>query len=360
MEDIEKNVKKKNKSINKSKKAYNDEFNDNKINNINEQENGYNNNINKNNIDINNNINTIIENSSEKEDPKVKKFIIKRNSKEIQDLQNSNKNQNYKIKKFSSAIKDRNTKQNLNFNNNNNYSINSISSTSSKPIIKHNVNKSISSSMSNVKIKPPKNVPIYPPEKLSQFINSSIIFRKVELSLLKNKLSNNNKKIDVYFELLYRATRDGDNDTVIKKLTLGYDDVMTFFYTNEGARFGIYIKRKKNHYIKAKDRGEKPGTSFIIGFNNLVIYDIYKTKNGKGDYNKVLCFGCLDDVCTNGTKWMIYTPQNNFLNKKCVMGSGEGLYKDFDVEQIVGPNEYTIKEVEIFSVNLETIDDDDS
>ena len=360
MEDIEKNVKKKNKSINKSKKAYNDEFNDNKINNINEQENGYNNNnINKNNIDINNNINTIIENSSEKEDPKVKKFIIKRNSKEIQELQNSNKHQNYKIKKFSSAIKDRNTKQNLNFNINNNYSINSISSTSSKPIIKHNVNKSISSSMSNVKIKPPKNVPIYPPEKLSQFINSSIIFRKVELSLLKNKLSNNNKKIDVYFELLYRATRDGDNDTVIKKLTLGYDDVMTFFYTNEGARFGIYIKRKKNHYIKAKDRGEKPGTSFIIGFNNLVIYDIYKTKNGKGDYNKVLCFGCLDEVCTNGTKWMIYTPQNNFLNKKCVMGSGEGLYKDFDVEQIVGPNEYTIKEVEIFSVDFETIDDDD-
>ena len=361
IKDNEKNVKKKKKSKNKSKKvSYNNDFNNNNINNINEQENGYSNN------NINNNINTIIEDSSEKENPNVKKLITKKNSNEIKIPKNTEytdinpNNKTNKTKKYSSAIKERNPKQNINFNMNNNNSINSNSSLSSKPIIKHNVNKSISSSMSNVKIKPPKKVPIYPPEKLSQLINSNIVFRKIELNLLKNKLSNNNKNIDIYFQLLYRASRDGDNDTIIKKLTLGYDDVMTLFYTNEGARFGIYIKRKKNHYIKAKDRGEKPGTSFIIGFNNLVIYDIFKNKNGKGDYNKVLCFGCLDDTCTNGTKWMIYTPQNNFLNTKCIMGNGESLFKDFEVEQIVGPNEYTIKEVEIFSVEFEEKDDSDS
>ena len=353
VKDNEKNIKKKKKSINKSKKvSYNNDFNDNNINNINEQENGYSNN------NINNN--TIIEDSSEKENPNAKKVIIKNSSNEIKNSQNIDVSPKNKTKKYSSAVKERNTKRSINFNMNNNNSINSISSLSSKPIIKQNVNKSISSSMSNVKIKPPKKVPIYPPEKLGKYINSNIIFRKVELNLLKNKLSNNNKKIDIYFQLLYRATRDGDNDTIIKKLTLGYDDVMTLFYTNEGARFGIYIKRKKNHYIKAKDRGEKPGTSFIIGFNNLVIYDIFKNKNGKGDYNKVLCFGCLDDTCTNGTKWMIYTPQNNFLNQRCVMGNGESLFRDYEVEQIVGPNEYTIKEVEIFSVEFEEIEDSDS
>ena len=223
------------------------------------------------------------------------------------------------MKKFSSAIKDKNSIKNKNSNINDYNSNISINSTSSKPIIKHNVNRSIASSMSNVKIRPPKNVPIFPPEKLGQYINSNIIFRKVELNLLKNKLSNNNKKINVSFDLLYRATRDGDSDTKIKKLTLGYDDVITLFYTNEGARFGIYIKRKKNHYIKAKDRGEKPGTSFIFGLNNLVIYDIYKNKYGKGDYNKVLCFGCLDDICTNGTKGMIYTPQNTFLQNRSII-----------------------------------------
>ena len=208
-------------------------------------------------------------------------------------------------------------------------------------------------------LKSPRKVPIFSPEKLTKYIQSNIVFRKVELNLLKNKLSKNNNKIQVNFDLLYRATRDGDNDIIIKKMTLGYENVLTLFYTNEGARFGIFIKRKKNRHIKAKDRGEKIGTSFIVGLNNLVIYDIYKNKCGKGDYNKVLCFGCCDDKCTNGTKWMIYTPQNEFLNKKCVMGSGVGLFKDIDVEQIVGPSEYTIKDVEIFNVIVEQNYDDE-
>ena len=334
-------------------------------NNINDNinsNNNKNNNINNNNI--NNNINDSKESSSEKEkeeekeSDKINKFTKKENTKKKEESKNNNKMPKIKIKNFSSAVKNNSNYKNNNINNNinNNSSVNSLSS---KPIIKQNLNKSISSSMSNVEIKPPKKVPIYPPEKLDH-INSNIIFRKVELHLLKNKLSNNNKKRYVFFDLLYRATRDGDNETVIKKLTLGYEKVMTLFYTNEGARFGVFIRRKKNHYVKAKNRGEKKGTCFIFGLNNLVIYDIYKDKFGKGDYNKVLCFGCLDDVGSNGTKWMIYTPQNNFLNKKCVMDSGLGLFHDIDIEQIVGPSEYTIKEVEIFNVDIEQENEHDN
>ena len=35
--------------------------------------------------------------------------------------------------------------------------------------------------MSNLKIQPPKNVPIFSPEKLSNYVDSVIIFRKSEL-----------------------------------------------------------------------------------------------------------------------------------------------------------------------------------
>ena len=343
-------------------------------NNINNKKNVENNNIKKSNkkkIDIskenNNNIDSSsLESQEEEENEKIKKFINKKsNKKDQKESRNNYKIPNSKIKNKSQFIKNDNNNnkeeereeiQNSNNNsirknnnNNNNYSIGSYLS---RPIVRHNVNKSISSSMSNVKIKIPKKVPIFPPEKLSKLLNSNIIFRQVELNLLKSKLLNNNKKDEIFFHLLYRASRDGDNDTIIKKNALGYENVLTLFYTNEGARFGIFIKRKQNHYIKAKDRGEKIGTCFIIGLNNLVIYDIYKNRSGKGDFNKVLCFGCLDDICTNGTKWMIYTPQNNFLNKKCIMGSGEGLFKDIDIEQIVGPPEYSIKDVEIFNVEM--------
>ena len=34
------------------------------------------------------------------------------------------------------------------------------------------------------------------------------------------------------------------------------------------------------------------------------------------------------------------------------MGSGEALFKDIDIEQIVGPPEYSIKDVEIFNVEI--------
>ena len=358
-------IKDKEKEKEKENGNSNSNSNDN-LDNINGN-NNINSNNNKNNINnnINNNLNDSEESSSEqekeeeKESGKINKFIKKENTKKKEDSKNNNKMPKIKIKNFSSAVKNNyNYKNNNNINNNININ-SSRNSLSSKPIIKQNLNKSISSSMSNVEIKPPKKLPIYPPEKLSH-INSNIIFRKVELHLLKNKISNNNKKLFVYFDLLYRATRDGDNDTVIKKLTLGYEKVMTLFYTNEGARFGVFIRRKKNHYVKAKNRGEKKGTCFIFGLNNLVIYDIYKDKYGKGDYNKVLCFGCLDDVGSNGTKWMIYTPQNNFLNKKCVMDSGLGLFHNIDIEQIVGPSEYTIKDVEIFNVAIEQENEHDS
>ena len=296
-------------------------------------------------ITKNENINNNLEEISEEENKKNNGFISNRNTKEKISSRN-----NVKIKDNS----------NINYKINNSNNNNDKNSLASRPIIMHNYNRSISSSMSDNVLKIPKKVPIYSPEKLKDNLDSNIIFRQVEINLLKNKLSNNSKKINVYFNLLYRATRDGDNDSIIKKLTLGYENVITLFYTNEGARFGIFIKRKKNHYIKAKDRGEKTGTCFIFGLNNLVFYDIYKNKYGKGDYNKVLCFGCLDDIGSNGTKWMIYTPQNNFLNKKCVMSSGIELFNDIDIEQIVGPSEYTIKEVEIFNVEKQKYGDSES
>ena len=325
----------------KKKKIKNKNISDNgnKIyNDIIKNDKNENNNININNI---NNINNNLEEISEEENKKNNGFVSKKSTKEKVSSRNNIK------------IKDSNHKLN-----NSNYN-NEINSLASKPIIKQNMNRSISSSMSEV-IKTPKKLPIYTPEKLKDNLDSIIIFRQIELNFLKKKLSNNNKKLNIYFTLLYRATRDGDNDSIIKKFTLGYENVITLFYANEGARFGIFIKRKKNHYIKAKDRGEKTGTCFIFGLNNLVFYDIYKNKYGKGDYNKVLCFGCLDDIGSNGTKWMIYTPQNNFLNKKCVMSSGTELFNDIDIEQIVGPSEYTIKDVEIFNIDIQKFHNDDS
>ena len=42
------------------------------------------------------------------------------------------------------------------------------------------------------------------------------------------------------------------------------------------------------------------------------------------------------------------------------MSSGTELFNDIDIEQIVGPSEYTIKDVEIFNIDIQKFHNDDS
>ena len=65
------------------------------------------------------------------------------------------------------------------------------------------------------------------------------------------------------------------------------------------------------------------------------------------------CFGRTFSLYKNGTHWMIFTPQNHFLDKKCTIRTGERLLKNVNIKKLVGGQEYYLKEVEIFSVAIE-------
>ena len=194
----------------------------------------------------------------------------------------------------------------------------------------------------------------YPREKIRKYVNSRIFFRKDELRLLKDKISNNNRKLHVFFDILYRATQDGDKELPIRESIADYGETLTLFYTYEGARFGVYLNREEAHsFMKGRHYREIPGSCFIVGLNNLVIYQIDQNKTSNDDFKDVLCFGRTFYLNKNGTHWMIFTPQNHFLDKKCIIGTGEGLFKNVNIEKLVGGYEYHLKEVEIFSVAIE-------
>ena len=72
-------------------------------------------------------------------------------------------------------------------------------------------------------------IPIVPRENLKKYINSRIIFTKNELKLLKMKLSNGNKKIHVFFDLLYRASIDGDYEEIISENIINKEKTLTLF-----------------------------------------------------------------------------------------------------------------------------------
>jgi hypothetical protein len=205
-------------------------------------------------------------------------------------------------------------------------------------------------------------IPVVPRENLKKYVNSRIFFTKNELRALKGKLSNGNKKLHIFFDLLYRASVDGDFEEIIKNNTEDKEKTLTLFYTYEGARFGVYINTKKTTSIfKGKVYKEIPGTSFIVSLNNLRFFDIEENKTSKQDIPDYLSFGRTFYLNKNSSNWLIYTPRSNFLKKKCSIGNQKSDYKFFDAELLVGNrNNYHIKDVEIFHVVFEKDREDDN
>ena len=228
---------------------------------------------------------------------------------------------------------------NINNNNNNN---------------NNNINKSMNINSSIMNLSKISRISMHPREEIKKYVNSIIIFRKDELRKLKDKISNNNRKLHVFFDLLYRASVNGDKELAVRKSISDCFETLTLFYTTEGARFGVYIKRKEEFsLLKGRYSKEVPGSCFIVGLNNLVFYQIDQNKTSNENYKDILSFGRTFYLNKNGTHWMIFTPQNHFLGKKCIMGNGEGLFTNLNVEEVVGNSEYHIKEIEIFSVAIE-------
>ena len=187
-------------------------------------------------------------------------------------------------------------------------------------------------------------------QNLKKYVNSEIFYTRKELSLLKDKISHNNRKIHVFFDLLYRTSRDGQYEKLINRLCFDSRKTLTLFHTTEGARFGIYQKKEENYsFIKGKYFLEVPGKCFIVGLNNLIIYDILPSKIANDNFVDALCFGK-----TKGG-YMINTPKNKFIGVKCVMKNYEELFGDIDIKKIIGNDkgEYHIKEVEVFDVAIE-------
>ena len=191
-------------------------------------------------------------------------------------------------------------------------------------------------------------------------LNSKIIYTNKEYKLITNRISQHDINTVVKLKLLYRASVDGDFETAVnfkcqKKLI-----TLTLFHTMEGARFGFYIEKRKKTSIKSGEQIlEIPGTSFIVGLNNLVYYNVHMKKNSlyyKND--NLLCFGFCSFVNNNKTRWLVHTSRNNFIGKKYLFGDKNDVYLNLNTKKIIGNNlSYHIKDVEVFEVIIKYIDE---
>ena len=196
------------------------------------------------------------------------------------------------------------------------------------------------------------DIPIVKRENILN-LNSRIIFRNKEVRLLLKKLSGGNPNIIISLNLLYRASKDGDCEEILKMCCHNKLKILTLFYTVEGARFGVYIEKyRKKNFVKGIHLLEIPGTSFIISLNNLIYYNVFAKKTSLDKKNNnMLCFGLCSRINNNQTNYLIYTSRNNFIGRRYLFGDKNDVYLNLDYKKIVGNNpSYQIKDVEIFEV----------
>ena len=209
--------------------------------------------------------------------------------------------------------------------------------------------------------------PIIEREDIKNYINSRIFYTIREMQMVKSKITKGEKNVHAYFDLLYRASVDGDYEETINSLCEGAYPQITLFFTKEGARFGVYIDKEKSSSIFKKGAiyKEKPGTSFLFSLNTLKAFPIKEGEIATDNRTEKLCFGRTFRYNNNESNWLIYIPRNEFLGVDLMFGDKESSFGEINSNEIIGyVNNYHLKDVEIFKVLIEkdgneVIDEDD-
>ena len=198
-------------------------------------------------------------------------------------------------------------------------------------------------------------------EDLKQYINSRIFFTKKELQMVKDKITKKQKNLHTYFEVLYRASIDGDFEPQINYLCEGIYPQLILFYTQDGARFGVYIEKEKHvNILGMTEYREIPGTCFLFSLNSLKTYRILEGEKATDDRPETLCFGRSSLFNNNGSNWLIFTPRNGFLDEYCLIGDKLSNFGKINTNEIVGKQKsYYLEDVEIFKVVIYAGDNED-
>ena len=193
-------------------------------------------------------------------------------------------------------------------------------------------------------------------ETLKEYINSRVFYTIREMQTIKRQITQGKRGLHAYFDLLYRASIDGPEENKIDSFCKGKYPQLILFFTQEGARFGVYIVKEKVKSIFKKEEyfKEVPGTSFLFNLNTLKIFPILPKELATDNRPEKLCFGRTYYYNSNESNWLIYIPNDDFLNCDLKFGDKESDFQGASYSDIVGNSyNYHLKDVEIFQVMFE-------
>ena len=178
-------------------------------------------------------------------------------------------------------------------------------------------------------------------------IDSKIIKTKEEIELLSKRLTSKylNKNNKILFNLIYRASRDGDKPYDYHKKCDGKKNTLCIIQTIKGCRFGGYTQ----YAINSENCNQKDPNAFIFSLDKNKIYE--NLKKGKNAVYHCKGWGPIfrDDAFAVWDK-NFFSFDKNTVGTKSQSNYGK-MDEDYEINN--GEEYFGIKELEIFQIIIE-------
>ena len=190
---------------------------------------------------------------------------------------------------------------------------------------------------------------IFKTKKDKNFFDESIIIQNLEeKSNLISWISEKGKIKSI--NLLYRATRDGDNYESFYNKCSNKGPTLSLIKTKSGRRFGGFSFVEWSDKIGTKRLTDK--NAFLYSLDNMKKYNILKPELAVccySDHSSFLTYGNNADLCG------IFL-FNNFLNEK--KGNENHKSRVYNVTSdycLSGENTFKVEEVEVFNITFDSL-----
>ena len=182
----------------------------------------------------------------------------------------------------------------------------------------------------------------------SNKINSNILIKK-DLDFLKSIFSKKYNINDVYFNLIYRATRDGEKVSDFHKICDNIPRTLVIIKTIKGVKIGGYTEQtwlKEKKEKNEKEDYKKDNNAFIVSLDKFQIYNI------KPGENAIWCHP-LYGPCFYGKKsFSIYIKDylltEPLITNKLIDNNYNGI--KYDYELFNGVQKTYAQDIEVFQV----------
>ena len=178
-------------------------------------------------------------------------------------------------------------------------------------------------------------------------LDSKILKNKEDVAFITNRLINNDENLKqkkINYNLIYRATRDGDNSNSFHNKVNNKSSHLSIIETNKGIKFGVFIEQP----FKNIGNSINDNKCFIFSLN---LKKIYNAKYGAYNIND-----CNDNIIDLYNQPILIC-DNCFTTNNChtcSKSNADASFTGFESDYELNNNEeyFQVKEIETYLIEF--------